>query len=251
MTTAAPPPTALSATQRPWQFSLLKLLIWFVVLSLVLAFCRAGWVAISFVRNEGTRLSCLGNHTQLSVALHEYHDQWGSFPLAYTVDAAGKPMHSWRVLILPYIKPELAARYNYSEPWDGPNNIQLASEMPRIFCCPACESQRARGETNYVAVVGPGTPWPGTGVVALAECTDKNTLLIVETHDSGICWLEPRDLEFSKLPLELNPGSKPSISSRHPGRVNYSTLDGQGRTLHEGETTPAQLKALITVTAGD
>ena len=35
--------------------------------------------------------------------MHNYHDEHGSFPPAYIADASGKPMHSWRVLILPYL----------------------------------------------------------------------------------------------------------------------------------------------------
>src|SRR5271163_108233 len=40
---------------------------------------------------------------QIAVALHNYHDTYGSFPPAYVADETGKPMHSWRVLILPFL----------------------------------------------------------------------------------------------------------------------------------------------------
>jgi len=37
------------------------------------------------------------------LALFNYHDDYGSYPPAYIADESGRPMHSWRVLILPYL----------------------------------------------------------------------------------------------------------------------------------------------------
>jgi prepilin-type processing-associated H-X9-DG protein len=37
------------------------------------------------------------------------------------------------------------------------------------------------------------------------------------------------------------------MSSRHPGKVNYATVDARYRVLHEDQVTPAQLRSLITV----
>jgi hypothetical protein len=251
MTTAEPRPAAAS-TSRPWQFSLLKLLILFVVLGLVFALARETWLALNGAREAARCSTCRGHHKQIALALHNYHDNWGSFPPAYTLDATGKPAHSWRVLILPYLEQQaLYKQYRFNEPWNGPNNTQLVRKMPRIYRCPSCAADLATGETNYVVVVGPETVWPGTGVVTLSQCKDQDTLLVAETHGSGICWLEPRDLEFAKLPLKLNPATQPALSSFHPKRVNYSTVDGQIPTLQEGQLTPKQLQALLTIDPAD
>ena len=40
---------------------------------------------------------------QLGLAVHNYAQQYRCFPPAYIADKNGKPMHSWRVLILPYL----------------------------------------------------------------------------------------------------------------------------------------------------
>ena len=35
-------------------------------------------------------------------------------------------MHSWRVLLLPYLdRSDLYKAYDFTEPWDGPNNRKL------------------------------------------------------------------------------------------------------------------------------
>ena len=45
-------------------------------------------------------------------------------------DESGKPMHSWRVLILPFLDAEpLYKQYDFSEPWDGPKNSLLLPRM--------------------------------------------------------------------------------------------------------------------------
>jgi len=38
------------------------------------------------------------------LAVANYHDSHGQFPPPYIAEADGKPMHSWRVLILPYLE---------------------------------------------------------------------------------------------------------------------------------------------------
>ncbi|MDH3719020.1 MAG: DUF1559 domain-containing protein, partial [Planctomycetota bacterium] len=84
-------------------------------------------------RESASRVQCMNNLKQIALALHQYHDQYGSFPPAYVAGPDGKPWHSWRVLILPFIEAEpLYAMYNFDEPWDGPNNRKLAAAAPHI-----------------------------------------------------------------------------------------------------------------------
>ena len=78
----------------------------------------------------------LNNLKQIAMALQCYHQANGCFPPAYIADKTGKPMHSWRVLILPYLdRDDLYKAYNFTEPWDGPNNKKLATSRPDL-CLP-------------------------------------------------------------------------------------------------------------------
>ena len=54
-------------------------------------------------REPARRSQCKNNLKQIWLALHNYHDEYQAFPPAYTVDAEGQPLHSWRTLILPYM----------------------------------------------------------------------------------------------------------------------------------------------------
>ena len=71
---------------------------------------------------------------EVVIAFHNYHDANGNLPPSYSVNEAGKPLLSWRVLILPYLgEHSLFDKFNLDEPWDSDTN-QLASEaIPSVF----------------------------------------------------------------------------------------------------------------------
>jgi hypothetical protein len=60
------------------------------------------WSAISGFSNAKARTLCSANLKQIGFALRSYHDVYRTFPPAYVADEDGRPMHSWRVLILPF-----------------------------------------------------------------------------------------------------------------------------------------------------
>ncbi|MFZ1936339.1 MAG: DUF1559 domain-containing protein [Thermoguttaceae bacterium] len=56
---------------------------------------------VQSVREVARRTQCENNLKQIAVAMLSYENRYGCFPPAYIPDKNGKPMHSWRVLILP------------------------------------------------------------------------------------------------------------------------------------------------------
>ncbi|MEX0725098.1 MAG: DUF1559 domain-containing protein, partial [Planctomycetaceae bacterium] len=126
-------------------------------------------------------------------------DRYGSFPPAYVADAAGKPMHSWRVLILPYLdEANRYNEYNFDEPWNGENNRQLSERIPAAYACPSTTRKEHADKTSYLAVVGPGTIWLGSTSTKFSEFIDgtDQTVMIVEVPDGNVPWMEPRDISF-------------------------------------------------------
>ncbi len=183
------------------------------------------------------------------MAVANYHDANGHYPPAYVVGPDGRPWHSWRVLVLPYIEEsKLHAEYDFAEPWDGPNNRQLAGRMPRIYAFHGTE-RLGNSVTNYVAVVGDGTAWPGSETVAMADVTDATsaTILIAENLGARIGWMEPRDLTLTDMDLRLNtPGG---IGSKYDAPA-VAMLDGSVQRL--GLTIrPDTLRALLTIRGGE
>ena len=51
-------------------------------------------------------------------------------------------------------------KYDFSEPWNGPNNIKLLDSMPSNFACPSRFDNPTK-LTSYVVITGPGTMFPG------------------------------------------------------------------------------------------
>ena len=106
-------------------------------------------------------MQCPNSLKQIGLALHLYHDDFGTFPPAYVADENGKPMHSWRVLLLPYLDMKwLYDKYDFSVPWNSPQNLALISNAPEVFLCGSCWGEPLTN-TTAVAVTGDETFWPG------------------------------------------------------------------------------------------
>jgi len=210
-----------------------------------------------FVRASAFDMHCCNRLRQIGLALRTYHDRFGSFPPAYLVDAHGKPTHSWRTLILPYMEGDhLYRRTAFGEPWNGPQNQHLVETDLTVFQDPLRNSRRMPRSTNYVAVVGPHTAWPGAKGSKLADFRDgpANTILLVEIADSNIHWAEPRDLMVEKFVPKINADLRWSPSSRHHTGgirgVNVLFADGSVRYLPE-DLASEKLQALLTPDGGE
>ena len=102
--------------------------------------------------------------------------------------------------------------YDFTEPWNGPNNRKLGKTRLTVFECP---SVRHRGViTDYVAVTGPHTAWPGDKATAVEDFSDgtSKTILLVELANSDIHWMEPRDLTLDEV-LSTGPQSWQAVAN--------------------------------------
>ncbi len=173
--------------------------------------------AVDQAREAARASQCLCILCMIARSLcYNYHETYGSFPPAYVADATGKPMHSWRVLILPFLEQStLYQSYSMAEPWDGPNNRKLLAQRPNIYACPS----RLGGPTltSYVAIVGPKTAFPGSKTTKLGDIHDgpSGTILIAEVSNVDIAWTEPRDLDAETMSWAIDDPKRPSISSPH------------------------------------
>lgn len=185
------------AAPPPFQFGLKQLLLTMAGLSVALAITVPLW---RIAQQEARKIQSSNNLKQIAIGLHNYHDIHGSFPSAYIPDSSGRRMHSWRVLIAPFVeKSSFHASYDYGKPWNDPTNLAL-TKGHRLFRSPF-DSQGPPTNTNYVAIVGPGTMWPGEHGMPISGITDgtSNTIMIVEITNSDIHWMEPRDLPIEEL----------------------------------------------------
>jgi prepilin-type processing-associated H-X9-DG protein len=206
--------------------------------------------AVQQAREAARRTQCRNNLQQIGMALHNYHESYGAFPPAYIADASGKPMHSWRVLILPFLdQGAMYSEYNFSEPWDGPNNSRLLARIPPQYVCVSHPTAAASMHTAYAAAFGQQCVFRGYEPVKLTEIKDgaSNTLVVVEAGDAGIPWMKPEDVDITKHPSLGDPGG---FSSHHTGGVHGLMCDGSVKFIPQS-MSPQTLKALFTRDGGD
>jgi prepilin-type processing-associated H-X9-DG protein len=207
--------------------------------------------AVQAAREAARRINCQSNLTHIATAMQCYSSKYGCFPPAFVADKNGKPMHSWRALLLPYLDESLSAKYDFNEPWDGPNNRKITDVALSVYHCPS-QPDSKQPTTNYMMVVGPHTISDGPHSRKQAEITDGSgsTIMLVEVADSDVPWAEPKDLSFDQLDFKINGSERPGIGSVHSGGATVAFFDGSVRFLPD-TTKPERIKAMLTIGGGE
>ncbi len=204
-TPIAPPPDAVKSSGTAWPVIAIVAVVGVVGMCLIVPVLIALILpALQIGREAARKTQCANNLKEIGLAMHTYHEVYGSFPPAYIADENGQPMHSWRVLILPYMDEEaLYEQYDFDERWDGPNNSRLAGLMPDAYRCPS--GYKDPPYTDYVVITGPGTVFDDADGTQLGEITDdpSNTILVVESSESDVHWMEPVDLNVDEMSFSL------------------------------------------------
>jgi hypothetical protein len=198
-------------------------------------------------RPAARRAQCTNNLKQIALALRHYEQDHKALPPAYTVDAHGRPLHSWRTLILPYLEHEALYRtIDLSKPWNDPANARaLATSLP-VFQCP--ESVKRPNMTTYLATTAPNGCLIPREPRRLAEITDAHeaTLMVIEAgEENAIPWMAPMDVD-ELLVVSLGPATR----LHHAGGMNACCVDG--RVLFLKADTPARVRrALMSISGND
>ena len=76
---------------------------WFIVLCILALVCFSLVPVLQRVRQNSSDARAAKCLATIGMALISYYHEHGSYPPAYIADATGRPKHSWRVLLLPYL----------------------------------------------------------------------------------------------------------------------------------------------------
>jgi len=226
------------------KFTLVELLVVVFILGILAAMFLP---APRSAREAGRRSACGNNLKQIGLALANYHDKYGAFPPAYTVDANGKPLHSWRTLILPYVEQQpLYDQIDLSKPWDDPvNRVAYDATIPTYRCPSASISST---QTTYLAIVGRQVCFQPAKPRALADLTDDRSLTVMVMEFSSaraVHWMSPTDADEQ---MALNFGAAKPLP--HPGCAQALFADYSIRTI-SSKTKPEVLRALLTIAGND
>lgn len=200
-------------------------------------------------REAMRRMQCSNHLKQIAAALQNYHDAFGAFPPAYTVAANGKPLHSWRTLILPFLKNKpLYDRIDLSRPWDDPVNRFAYDTIVSTYHCPSASSKVPKGQTTYLGVAAPGGFFQGAQPRPMTAMTDgsSNTLMVIEVgEEHAVHWMSPSDATED---LILNRGANGKFSHPNGGLAAFA----DGHTQHLSKSAPAEvLRAIISIAGND
>jgi hypothetical protein len=202
--------------------------------------------AVSSAPEAARRAASINNMKMIMLAMHNYLDANKRFPPAYRADKEGKPLLSWRVLILPMIEQgDLYDQFHLDEPWDSEHNKKLIAKMPPEYRSP--NSRAGEGKTNYLAVRGEKTMFPGKQGIRIAEVTDgmSHTIAIVEAaDDKAVIWTKPDDFEYdNEKPLK-------GLTGLHPSVFLAAFADGSVRAISI-TIDPKILKGMFTRNGGE
>jgi prepilin-type N-terminal cleavage/methylation domain-containing protein/prepilin-type processing-associated H-X9-DG protein len=187
-------------------FNLIELVI---VLAIIVLLAALLLPAMRSAGPASRRAQCINNLRQIALALCNYKDTYQAFPPAYTVDAKGKRLHSWRTLILPFLEEKaLYNKIDLSKPWDDPANAVAREAYVMPYFCPATGSPT--NQTTYLAILAPKS------CLQPAEPRDPSdikgepgkTLMVFEVDEQhAVPWMAPNDADEALL-LSLGPNSK-------------------------------------------
>jgi hypothetical protein len=203
---------------------------------------------IERIPDGGPRLDSAYTLKVIGIALHTYHDVFKKPPPVVVRDKEGKPLYSWRILMLPYLEEKpLYEQFRLDEPWDSPQNLKLLEATPE--CYRVYWPDDPPGKTRYQLFTGPGTalepglPWPPSAERLMAAESGQPVL-----------WTKPADIVYDPNgPLPpLGAGYAKSIRllcSEIGVQHGFNACFGDGRVRFVRDNADEQvLRGLITGT---
>jgi hypothetical protein len=187
----------------------------------------------------------LNNLRQISLAIIQYTDTHKHLPPPVVFSPEGKPLYSWRVLLLPFLgEDNLHGRFHLDEPWDSTHNKQFLSRIPSVYA--PVRRAALPGDTYYQVFVGPGTAFEGVRPLRYPDDFPdgaSKTLLVVEAGEP-VPWTKPGDLLYDPVkPL-------PALGGLFRDRFNCAFADCSVFAMPR-QTSEETIRALITRNGGE
>lgn len=189
-----------------------------------------------------------------------YQSAKGSFPPLFGRVGKGRPSHSWRVAILPFLdRDDLFDEYNFDQPWDSAENRKLLPKIPVVMQCP---DHIVPGMTTYKLVTGRGSVFTADKPPTAADIRDgpSNTIMMIEDFSNPIPWTKPEDVPVDKAVEILTAANTRNHLEKcaHSAKYTWATypvgtivafFDGR-QCLVGIDSEPDEIRALLLVDDG-
>ena len=180
-------------------FTLIELLVVIAIIAVLVALLLP---AVQQAREAARRTQCKNNLKQIGLAMHNYHDQFNTFPPGYiSVDPATGQMRpttggsgaGWAMMLLPQIdQAPLYNRLNLNLPITAPVNAPLIKTTISAYTCPT-DTAPARtwqipqdGSPNtFLAELATANYVAAFGTVSLDDC--ENPIGTAPVSAQGQC----------------------------------------------------------------
>lgn len=221
-------------------FTLIELLVVIAIIAILIALLLP---AVQQAREAARRAACKNNLKQIGLALHNYHEMHGAFPMPYSLDMQAFPIptdslnnHSWGQMLLPLLdQSPLFNRLDMTSPslssatapvWNlvvqglggaGYSPAQLASMVTNestisstlpVFNCPSTPGGPRVDRHGYPEVeflFGMLDPFaPGTVITATYASTDYSPLCGVRDAFLGAYYNGPTQVNSEGILREPN-----------------------------------------------
>jgi prepilin-type N-terminal cleavage/methylation domain-containing protein/prepilin-type processing-associated H-X9-DG protein len=146
---------------RPYRgFTLIELLVVIAIIGVLIGLLLP---AVQAAREAARRIQCVNNLKQIGLALHNYHDALGTFPMSYAargrfVDGSNDtaPGWAWATMILPQMEQTpIYNAVNFVLPVESPQNATVVRSQLAGYICP---SDVTAGPFQVVDSSSPGNP---------------------------------------------------------------------------------------------
>jgi hypothetical protein len=160
------------------------------VLLLLVGAYRLGYF-MSEDRSYGEDVVVIARFRQLEGALNEYYKDHGRYPPTRYQRDPREPLHSWRVLLLPYLNEDTWKgfnNYDFKKEWNDIENIRAIGDLAPLYFVSV---EKQKFFTNILAV-GPGDQWTEEGPLkAWVVKNGADSFVLFEKRDSKILWAKP------------------------------------------------------------
>jgi len=137
---------------------------------------------------------------------------------------------------------DLYQKYDFSQEWDSPHNLEVTADMPDFFRADSDDEDST--STSFFLLTGAGSVFGGDKALDFAEMTDgsSNTIMAVEAK-RDVHWSKPED-------IIVDPDQPfPELGGFHVGGFNVTMMDGSVRFVSE-KVAPEVLRKLFDPTDG-